>query len=327
MARVLHRRLLLLAAAVAVAVAASLLPPATAVRPFVLVLSGDDFLKDSAAHPSLPSGDSAGADADEWDDFADDSPTADPLLSPSSWVPLLDPSSPSPSDDEPESPSGALFVAGARAMLSAASAGDEAAFATAAAQIEAAAAGGHPGAQSALAFLSGAGMTRPASRSRAFLLHKFAADAGDLQSKMALAYSYFRQEMYEEAVTLYAELAEAALTSSLISKEPPVIEPIRLHSGTEENKEALRKSRGEDDEDFQITEYQAQRGNAAAMYKLGLLYYYGLRGLRRDYGKAFHWFSKAVEKGDTRSMELLGEMRSTLEVLAWKGTILKHTSG
>jgi SEL1 protein len=115
-------------------------------------------------------------------------------------------------------------------------------------------------------------------------------------------------QMYEEAVTLYAELAEAALTSSLISKEPPVIEPVRLHSGTEENKEALRKSRGEDDEDFQITEYQAQRGNAAAMYKLGLLYYYGLRGLRRDYGKSYHWFSKAVDKGDTRAMELLGEM-------------------
>lgn len=151
-------------------------------------------------------------------------------------------------------------------------------------------------------------MARPVSRSRAFLLDKFAADAGDLQSKMALAYAYFRQEMYEEAVTLYAELAEAALTSSLISKEPPVIEPVRLHSGTEENKEALRKSRGEDDEDFQITEYQAQRGNAAAMYKLGLLYYYGLRGLRRDYGKSYHWFSKAVEKDEPRAMELMGEI-------------------
>ncbi|PUZ41839.1 hypothetical protein GQ55_9G535900 [Panicum hallii var. hallii] len=313
MARVIRRPLLLLAA-VSVAIVVSLVRPAAAVRPFVLVLSVDDFLKDSSAHPSLPSADSAGAgadadaDADEWDDFADDSPAADPLLSPSSWVPLLDPTSSPPSGDEPDSPADSLFVAGARAMLSAASEGDEVAFVTAAAQIEAAATAGHPGAQSALAFLSGAGMTRPASRSRAFLLHKFAADAGDLQSKMAIAYSYFRQEMYEEAVTLYAELAEAALTSSLISKEPPVIEPIRLHSGTEENKEALRKSRGEDDEDFQITEYQAQRGNSAAMYKLGLLYYYGLRGLRRDYVKAFHWFSKAVEKGDTRAMELLGEI-------------------
>jgi SEL1 protein len=192
MAGALHRRLLLLAVVVTFA---ALLPLAAAVRPFVLVLSTDDFLKDpsgSGGHPSLPSAD---GDGDDWDDFADDSPAADPLLSPSSWVPLLDPATTSPSDDEPDSPSDALFVAGASAMISAASTGNEAAFSTASAQIEAAAAGGHPGAQSALAFLTGAGMTRPVSRSRAFLLHKFAADAGDLQSKMALAYSYFRQEV------------------------------------------------------------------------------------------------------------------------------------
>ena len=185
----LHRHLLLLA----VVAAAALLPRASAVRPFVLVLSGDDFLKDaSGAHPSLPS---AEGDSDEWDDFADDSPATDPLRSPSSWVPLLDPTTSSASDYKPDSPSDALFIAGARTMISAVSLGDAVAFSTACAQIEAAAAAGHPGAQSALAFLSGAGMTRPVSRSRAFLLHKFAADAGDLQSKMALAYSYFRQEV------------------------------------------------------------------------------------------------------------------------------------
>ncbi|KAL5223393.1 hypothetical protein ABZP36_028106 [Zizania latifolia] len=70
----------------------------------------------------------------------------------------------------------------------------------------------------------------------------------------------------------------------------------------------LCKSGGEDDEDFQITEYQAQRGNTIAMHKLELLYYYGLRGVSRDYGMAYHWFLKAVEKGDTRAMELLGEI-------------------
>ncbi|CAM0946639.1 unnamed protein product [Alopecurus aequalis] len=294
MAGAIHRQLRLLLLAV-VAIAA-LLPRASAVH------------KDATgAHPSLPS---AEGDADEWDDFADDSAATAPLLSPSSWVPLLEPTSYSSSDYMPDSPYDVLFVAGARAMISAASSGHDAAFSTACAQIEAAAAGGHPGAQSALAFLSGAGMTRPVSLARAFLLHRLAADAGDLQSKMALAYFYFRHEMYEEAVTLYAELAEASLKSSLNSKEPPVIAPVRLHGGTEENKETLRKSRAEDDEDFQITEYQAQRGNAAAVYKLGLLYYYGLRGLRRDYGKSYHWFSKAVEKGDTRAMEILGEIYS-----------------
>lgn len=115
-------------------------------------------------------------------------------------------------------------------------------------------------------------------------------------------------QMHEKAVKLYAELAEVAVNSFLISKDSPVIEPVRIHTGAEENKEALRKSRGEDDEDFQILEYQAQKGNAGAMYKIGIFYYFGLRGVRRDHPKALRWFSKAVEKGEPRSMELLGEI-------------------
>lgn len=114
--------------------------------------------------------------------------------------------------------------------------------------------------------------------------------------------------MYDKAVKLYAELAEVAVNSFLISKDSPVIEPVRIHSGAEENKEALRKSRGEEDEDFQILEYQAQKGNAGAMYRIGVFYYFGLRGVRRDHAKALSWFLKAVEKGEPRSMELLGEI-------------------
>ncbi|KAD4584052.1 hypothetical protein E3N88_21653 [Mikania micrantha] len=102
--------------------------------------------------------------------------------------------------------------------------------------------------------------------------------------------------------------AEAAVNSFLISKDSPVIEPVRIHNGAEENKDALKKSRGEDDEDFLILEYQAQKGNAAAMYKIGIFYYFGLRGVRRDHAKALSWFSKAVDKGEARSMELLGEI-------------------
>jgi SEL1 protein len=76
--------------------------------------------------------------------------------------------------------------------------------------------------------------------------------------------------MYEETVTLYAEPAETALTSSFISKETPVIEPVRLHGATEENKETSRMSRGEDDEDFQTTEYQAEQSNDVAIVSLVL---------------------------------------------------------
>ncbi|CAI8602967.1 unnamed protein product [Vicia faba] len=138
--------------------------------------------------------------------------------------------------------------------------------------------------------------------------------------------------MFDKSVKLYAELAEVAVNGFLISKDSPVIEPIRLHNGAEENKEALRKSKGEEDEDFQILEYQAQKGNAAAMYKVGLFYYFGLRGLRRDHSKALSWFLKAVEKGEPRSMELLGEIyargagveRNYTKAFEWLTLASKH---
>ncbi|GJY20734.1 F-box domain containing protein [Tanacetum coccineum] len=57
-------------------------------------------------------------------------------------------------------------------------------------------------------------------------------------------------------------------------------------------------------------EYQAQIGNTVAMYKIGISYY-GLRGLNCDHAKALSWFSKAVDKGEPRSMELLGEIKAS----------------
>ncbi|KAK1325266.1 hypothetical protein QJS10_CPA01g00393 [Acorus calamus] len=286
-----------------------------AARPFVLVISKDD-LKDP---PSSSSAD-RGEDPSQYDDFGDPESRSDEELDPGSWSPLFEPdlfNVPLSNSSSPIDGSGdgegivdedALYFSGVRGLISAAGAGDPEAMTAAAAEIDAAASRGHPHAQSALAFLHSSGCARPRNQPMAFLLHRFASDGGDMQSRMAVAYTYFRQDMFEEAVKLYAELAEAAVASFLISKQSPVIEPVRIHSGVEENREALRKSRGEEDEDFQITEYQAQRGNAGSMYKMGLLYYFGLRGVQRDHRKALVWFTRAVEKGEPRSMELLGEI-------------------
>nr|GEW86552.1 ERAD-associated E3 ubiquitin-protein ligase component HRD3A-like [Tanacetum cinerariifolium] len=68
-----------------------------------------------------------------------------------------------------------------------------------------------------------------------------------------------------------------------------------------------RKSRGEEDEDFQILEYHAQKGNTVAMHKIGISYD-GLRGVNCGHAKALSWFSKAKDKGEPRSLELLGEI-------------------
>ncbi|PWA61902.1 hypothetical protein CTI12_AA367260 [Artemisia annua] len=62
-----------------------------------------------------------------------------------------------------------------------------------------------------------------------------------------------------------------------------MIEPARIHNRAEENKDALKKSSGEEDEDFRILKYWIQKGKAATMCKIDIFYYIGLRGVRRDY--------------------------------------------
>ncbi|KAG8388040.1 hypothetical protein BUALT_Bualt02G0083800 [Buddleja alternifolia] len=283
----------------------ALVPPSTLARPFVLVLSQDDLSDPSSAPNNNPS---PLDDVADFDDFPESESKPDFVLDPGSWSPLFEPDPnfktliPKSNDDE------VMYYDGVRKMVEAASRGDFRVMEEGAAEIEAAAAKGHPHSQSVLGFMCSMGMGRETSKAKAFLHHCFASQGGNMQSKMALAYTYYRQEMHDKAVKLYAELAEVAINSFLISKDSPVIEPIRIHNGAEENKEALRKSRGEEDEDFQILEYQAQKGNAGAMYKIGIFYYFGLRGVRRDHARALWWFSKAVERGEPRSMELLGEI-------------------
>ncbi|CAN6845041.1 unnamed protein product [Brassica oleracea] len=125
------------------------------------------------------------------------------------------------------------------------------------------------------------------------------ASAGDPHAQSVMGF------MYDKAVQLYAEVAEAAVSSFLISKDSPMVVPLRIHRGAEEDKDVLRRFRGED---FKMLEYQAQIGHPSAMYRTGLFYYFSLRGFRHDHAKAVHWFSKAAEKGEPRSMEILGEI-------------------
>ncbi|KAK6921284.1 Sel1-like repeat [Dillenia turbinata] len=283
----------------------SLLPLSGLARPFVLVLTQEDLKDASSSSSSDEDPISSDSSSSDWDDFDSSETKPDDELDPGSWRPIFEPGD---SDSKPKTESELLYYSGVSKMVSAASSGEPRLMEEAAAEIEAATGGGNAHAQSALGFLYHMGMARERSKGKGFLYHWFAADGGNAQSKMALAYTYLRQDMHEKAVKLYAELAEIAVNSFLISKDSPVIEPVRIHNGAEENKEALRKSRGEDDEDFQILEYQAQKGNAGAMYKIGLFYYFGLRGLRRDHPKALSWFLRAVEKGEPRSMELLGEI-------------------
>ncbi|KAL5079001.1 hypothetical protein RYX36_007422, partial [Vicia faba] len=297
----------------------SLLTLSVTARPYVLVLSQEDFKDEPPSDPDS---------SPEWDEFGDsDSHKSEEDLDPGSWRQIFEPTSTQP-QPQPQSDTEALYYSVVTKLMT----GDARLIEEGSGEIETAAESGYPAAQSVLGFLWGMGLLRERSKQKAFVYHHFASDGGNMQSKMALAYTYTRQDMFDKSVKLYAELAEVDVNGFLISKDSPVIEPIRLHNGAEENKEALRKSKGEEDEDFQILEYQAQKGNAAAMYKVGLFYYFGLRGLRRDHSKALSWFLKAVEKGEHRSMELLGEIyasgagveRNYTKAFEWLTLASKH---
>lgn len=62
-------------------------------------------------------------------------------------------------------------------------------------EIESVADTGNCYAQSLLGFVYGVGMGRARSEAKAVLYHYFAAEGGDLQSKLARAYMYARQEV------------------------------------------------------------------------------------------------------------------------------------
>ncbi|KAK1431488.1 hypothetical protein QVD17_07947 [Tagetes erecta] len=233
--------------------------------------------------------------------------TSDEQIDPGSWRPIFEPNVSNSDAEIAINPNLDHYYSVVRKLVDAVSDGGRE-IVDVATEIESIAATGDVHAQSLLGFLYSMGIGRERNSDKGFMFHQFAADFGCVQSKLVRAYACYRQELDEKAVILYAELAEAAVNSFFISNNYPVIEPVKIHNGAEENKDALRKFRGEDDEDFRILKSQAQKGNALAMYKIGMFYYHGLRGFRRDNSKALSWFSKAVDKGEPRSMELLGEI-------------------
>lgn len=184
-----HRNLLLLVLIL------SLLPLSSFARPFVLVISQDDLNDDT---PSSTSDD--GGESPEWDEFndSDSDSMSEEKLDPGSWRPIFEPylpaSYPKSGDDN------ALYYSGVRDLISAVSSGDPRVMEKASLEIEAAAVasggGGYPPAQSVLGFLYQTGQMRERNGAKAFLYHSFAAKSGSMQSKMVLASTYSRQEVW-----------------------------------------------------------------------------------------------------------------------------------
>lgn len=165
----------------------ALLPISTLGRQLVLVLSQDDLTEGTADSTNL------GDDTSDtgFDDFIDSEAKPDYVLDPGSWSPIFEPAI-APHDHLGGE---ASYYETVSKIVKASSRGDERAMEEAASEIEAAASAGHPHAQSILGFLYGMGIGRERNKAKSFLYHHFAAEGGNMQSKMALAYTYSRQEV------------------------------------------------------------------------------------------------------------------------------------
>lgn len=141
----------------------SLLFLSATARPFVLVLSQDD-LTDAA--PSAADDDGASSSTSDWDEFGDSDTKREEELDPGSWRPIFEPDS---ELADPATDDEAMYYSGVTKMVTAVSSGDPRLMEEAAAEIEAAAAGGYPHAQSALGFLYNMGVTRERNGAKAFM--------------------------------------------------------------------------------------------------------------------------------------------------------------
>lgn len=168
----------------------SLYPLSLFARPYVLLLSQDDLLNT----PNSPD-DSTQNDSPEWDEFGDSgSPHSEEELDPGSWRPIFEP-------DQANNPDERYYSTVSK-LIKSVSSGDTTLMDDAVSEFEESASSGLPHARSVVGFLYATGQMRKQNKAKAFTYHYFASEGGNMQSKMALAYTYFRQDVWKPWLAL-----------------------------------------------------------------------------------------------------------------------------
>jgi SEL1 protein len=132
------------------------------------------------------------------------------------------------------------------------------------------------------------------NQGKALLHFHFAAIGNDTKGAMAAGYRIFhgvgvakdckRASIYYE-IAANAVVDEADRKSMTEANEQKVLSDAFYKTNQKSN---------DDVEVLQYFQYAADKGDKRGLIGLGQLYYYGLRGLKRDFVKAFHLFKKAV---------------------------------
>lgn len=148
---------------------------------FVITLSDDSFNS---------SFDDNGIDEySDLDEFGESELNPEQELDPGSWRPIFEPNNSIVDSTLTQ------YYSGLQKIISAASEGNTRLMEEAVNELDACGSAGDPQAQSMMGFIYGMGITRETDGSKSFLQHQLAADGGNMQSKMALAFRYIRQDV------------------------------------------------------------------------------------------------------------------------------------
>lgn len=125
-----------------------------------------------------------------YENFGQTEPRSDQDLDPGSWRPILE-----QLDDSVVHPALTPYYSALKKMVSASSEGNFMLMEEAVNEVNASASAGDPPARSVMGFVYGMGMTREANGTKSFQQHQLAAEGGNMQSKMALAFRYVQLDV------------------------------------------------------------------------------------------------------------------------------------
>ena len=155
---------------------------------------------------------------------------------------------------------------------------------------------------------------------KAILHLYFAAMGGDAPAQLALGtrhlYGRGVPKKCSTAVLYLQAAAETAVKSVEERGHEHVVESVLLSQQTSDGLEGRRARQrhgsgagdGLDDDIIQYLNYAARNGDDKAQHSLGEIYYFGIRGIRRDAMKAKELFEQSAESGNKRAMAMLGHL-------------------
>lgn len=167
---------------------------------------------------------------------------------------------------------------------------------------------GDPDAQLLLGILHSRGDMGEEPDEAAAVLHThFSALASNTRAEMALGYRHLYgigvQQNCHDAAAYFTRVADKAVASAQ-NGQAPFIEKKRLSDAADSTANGI----GDNEDVLMYYEQAADSGDTTAQSTLGQLYYYGARGIPRNYDQALKYFQLSAQQGDGTSMSTLGHM-------------------